>query len=230
MTDSYIDPFETIIYGNHARKMIQKHVLGVEAGFDGALHLVLNHQERVDKRMSELVAKLPVNRGDDVSLADGKDSLVRFGKWIDSIKGRPLDKRKFFGTAAPSAVAGRRGTKLVGALALAVDQLRPYATGNQAVPGASAWLDELVAAHAAAEQRFNEKLDARLVQAMTGPELQVAREQWLGTYTANKRLLEGVLRHLDKIELLPIIFDDLAERQVTAAEPTDGAPPLVPPV
>ncbi len=224
MADTYIDAFETIIYGSHARKMIQKHVLGVEAGFDGALHFVLTTQEKVDKQMSEIVAKLPVARGDDVSLDNAKDTLVRFGSWIESIKGRPLDKRKFFGTAAPSAVAGRRGTKLVGALALAVEQLRPYATGDHAVTGAAAWLDELTAAHQAAEQRFSEKLDARLAQAMTAPELQAAREQWLATYTANKRLVEGVLRHVDKVDLLPIIFDDLAERQVTLAEAAEGVP------
>ncbi len=59
---------------------------------------------------------------------------------------------------------------------------------------------------------------------MTAPELQAAREQWLSTYTANKRLVEGVLRHVDKVDLLPIIFDDLAERQVTVAGPSEGAP------
>lgn len=220
MADNYIDAFETIIYGTHARKMIQRHVLGIEAAFDAALRLVLTNQEQVDKRMTELVAKLPQARGDDSSLEEGRDSLVRFGSWLDSLKGRPLDKRKFFGTAAPSAVAGRRGSKLVGALALAVEQLRPYATGDKAIPGAAAWLEELTAAHRAADARFSEKLDARLTQALTTPEVQAAREQWLTTYTANKRLVEGVLRHMGKVDLMAIIFDDLAERQVARE---DGA-------
>jgi hypothetical protein len=38
-----------------------------------------------------------------------------------------------------------------------------------------------------------------------------ARDRWLGVYGANKLLIKGLLAHVGKPELLPLVFDDLAE-------------------
>ncbi|AUX45926.1 uncharacterized protein SOCE26_074280 [Sorangium cellulosum] len=54
--------------------------------------------------------------------------------------------------------------------------------------------------------------------------MSTAREAWLGVYNANKNLVRGLLAHLGKPELLPLIFDDLAEVHRTSGV-SDALPP-----
>jgi hypothetical protein len=62
------------------------------------------------------------------------------------------------------------------------------------------------------------------------------RERWLAVYNANKLLIRGLLAHAGKTELMPLVFDDLAEVHRAAgvsdalpapggagASPTNGA-------
>ena len=72
----------------------------------------------------------------------------------------------------------------------------------------------------------------KVAGVMLRPELAAAREEWLVVYTANKALITGLLRHARRLELLPLVFDDLAEQHravgVSDANPVD--PPDDPPV
>jgi len=70
---------------------------------------------------------------------------------------------------------------------------------------------------------------AKVDKVEMGPEVAAARLRWLGVYAANKRLIEGLLIHAGKLELMPLVFDDLAElHRVTGVkddvEPSPAGP------
>jgi hypothetical protein len=65
---------------------------------------------------------------------------------------------------------------------------------------------------------------SRVEKVELGPEVASAREAWLAVYNANKLLVRGLLGHLGKPALLPLVFDDLAEVH-RAGGVTDALPP-----
>jgi hypothetical protein len=68
---------------------------------------------------------------------------------------------------------------------------------------------------------------SRVEKVELGPEVSTARQAWLDVYNANKLLVRGLLAHLGKPELLPLLFDDLAEVH-RAGGVTDALPPNQP--
>lgn len=146
---------------------------------------------------------------------------MRFGAYLGSLKGRPLDPSRFFGRDAPSVLARRRLTKLVGGVAHIADEVEQQ---KAAFPGLEPWfveLSEVLDKLRVAEKQQRAK---RVERVDVGPELEAARQAWLRVYGANKALIRGVLAHAGRPELLPLVFDDLAETH-RAVGVTDDAPP-----
>ncbi|MDO9021669.1 MAG: hypothetical protein Q8S73_39315 [Deltaproteobacteria bacterium] len=221
MADSYIDPRETLIYGAFARDQLAAVCLGLVPALDGAVKFAIAEQAKADAAMKEVLDRQPaaaVSEGDP--LTEARDSLVRFGKYVESIKGAPVALSAFFDRDAPSTAARRRLTKLV---ALVQHVAAKIEDNRSHLRDYKSWLEEFRGHHETLSAMDRASRDQKLAGAMVRPELAAAREAWLGVYTANKALITGLLRHAGRVGLLPLVFDDLAE-QHRAAGVSDEAP------
>lgn len=224
MADPYIDPFETKIYGKFAREQMAAVLMGKVAALDGMVEFAMGKQLLADQAMSELLDRQPrpAPELDSAEVLDeARDVIVRFGSYLDSLKGRPVDPRLFFRGEMPSVLARRRITKLTAAVGHIADELERQ---REKVRGADAWLAELREAHEKLGIIERQQRASRVERIELGPEVSTAREAWLGVYNANKSLVRGLLAHLGKPELLPLIFDDLAEVHRTTGV-SDALPP-----
>ena len=221
MTDTYIDPFETVTYGQLACEQMEKLLLPLHADWKKAVRRGVALQTDRNDRMTELLSHLKAPKLDQEAIADARDTIVRFGSWLQSLKGEPIDPALFFGNDAPSIVARRRLSKLAGRLQQMVEALTPFTTGDGKVDGAASRLAELTEARDAMVQMREAQRTAQADQRTYTPEIERARDAWLATYVANKRLAEGILRHHDKLSLLSLIFDDLAEVQISSGSSTE---------
>lgn len=233
MADRYIDPTECVIYGRLACEEMRRLVLPLHRGWSSSVERCIELQEQANGVVGDLVARAQVPQADPAKVAEAADAIQRFGSWLGSLKGRPLDPATFFQGGAPSAVARRRLPKMVGALDHMITALTPIAEGGprgrETVPGAAAWLEELRAAREVAVQERDAQRAGKTEQAQLSPELEKARLDWQSTYVANKRIVEGILRHHGKENLMPLVFDDLAEVQRSKAAPMpvpDPQPPV----
>lgn len=226
MADSYIDAFECVVYGRLACEEMRRQAMPLHAAWAPAIEHAIELQEQRNAAMAEIVARLRSPRVDAEQVAAAGDTVVRFHAWLLSLKGRPLDPQHFFGGAVPSSIARRRLPKLAGQLEHIVGLLLPHAEGGpeggERIPGAAARLAELREALDIATRERDAQRAARADRATLSPEAERSRLEWLATYVANKRLVEGILRHHDRIALMPVIFDDLAEVQRSKSPSDDG--------
>lgn len=231
MADAYIDLFETIIYGQLACTEMRARVLPLHPAWGSAVERCIELQEAANANVKAVIAQLSGYQVNEAEIATVTDTIVRFGAWLNSLKGRPLDPIRFFGSAAPSAVGRERLSKLTGHLERMIEELEPYVDGTKGPPieGAGSRLNELKEAHAIALRNREGQRAALELRRTLSPQAAAAREAWLRTYVANKRLIEGILRHHDREALMPLIFDDLAEVQRSKAASGDqaGRDPLV---
>jgi hypothetical protein len=153
-----------------------------------------------------------------------RDVIVRFGYHIESLKGRPVDPETFFGRDAPSVLARRRLTKLTGAAAHILGQIK---ANKSKIRDAKIWIDDFTEVHSNLETLEKRQRAAKVDKVDLGPEIANERERWLGVYNANKLLIRGLLAHAGKPELMPLIFDDLAEVHRTTGT-SDELPPDAP--
>ncbi|MDC0677649.1 hypothetical protein [Sorangium atrum] len=224
MADPYIDPFETKIYGKFAREQMAAVLMGKVAALDGMVEFAMGKQLLADQAMSDVLDRQPKPAPElDTAevLDEARDVIVRFASYLDSLKGRPVDARLFFRGEAPSVLARRRLTKLTAAVGHIADELERQ---RDKVRGADMWLAELREAHEKLGIIERQQRATRVERLELGPEVSTAREAWLGVYNANKSLVRGLLAHLGKPELLPLIFDDLAEIH-RASGVSDAVPP-----
>lgn len=228
MADSYIDQFETLVYGKFAREQIQEVCVGREPKLDAMLAFAIEAQTKADEAMAAVLAKQPRDKpvlSESEALAEARDVVVRFGSYLGSLKGRPVDPKRFFGGDAPSVLARRRITKLVAAVENILKEID--ASGDK-IANVAPWRAEIQTAYDALVAAEKGHRAGRVAQADLTPELRAAREAWLVVYGANKDLVRGFLGHLGKPELLPLIFDDLAEVHRTAGTTEDDTPPTGP--
>ena len=224
MADEYIDQFETRVYGSYCREQMADVCLGRIPALDATVQFAIAEQGRVDAEMTSVLARQPVappalTEAEAVAVA--RDAITRFGSYIGSLKGRPLDQKRFFRGVAPSVVARLRLTKLSGMVKHLAGEL--VAAGD-ATRDAS-WIAELNEAQAQLSALERAHRSAKVERVDLSPEVAAARDRWLVVYSANKSLIRGFLGHLGKPELLPLIFDDLAEVQRAPGVTPDKAPP-----
>lgn len=225
MADPYIDPSETLIYGAFARDQMKAVCLGLVEPLDGAVRFAIKSQADADAAMRAVLDRAPSPPavvGDPIE--DARDVLVRFGKYLESLKGRPVDSADFF-DEPPSVMARRRLTKLVAAVKHVHAQLQARA---DRVRGSAEWLEDLRDTHARLQALEKQERARKVSEADLRPEIAAARKAWLEVYTANKALITGVLRHAGKLAMLPLVFDDLAEVHRAPGVRDDPEPPAPP--
>ncbi len=223
MSDPYIDAYETKLYGKFACEQMATVCLGKVPSLDLMVKFAILAQEQADGEMASVIAKAPKppTAVDPAAvLAEAGDVLVRFGSHLDSLKGRPVDPKVFFRGDAPSALARRRLTKLTAGVGHALDEAKK----NKAqIRDGAYWIGELEEVFGKLEVLEKQQRASKVAQVEIGPEVAAQRELWLATYGANKLLIRGLLAHYGKAELLPLIFDDLAEVHRVSGV-TDEAP------
>ena len=223
MADLYIDQFETKVYGLYAREQMQEVCLGRIPPLDGMVQYAIAQQEYADTEMASVLARQPPPQkplNETEALENARDTLTRFNNYLGSLKGRPLDPRHFFRGMNPSAAVRQRLTKLSATLGYVVEQLT--ALGDPVRDGT--WIQELTVAHQQLIALERQHRSLKVERADLTPEVAAARDAWLVVYSANKLLIRGFLAHLGKPELLPLIFDDLAETQRAPGVTPDAEP------
>jgi hypothetical protein len=226
MADSYIDPQETQVYGLFARDQMKAVCLGMIPELDATVQFAIKQQVAADKAMAAALAKMPAPvKVPEGALDEARDLLVRFGKHLESLKGRPLALSTFYGREAPSVVARRRVPKLVGVVQHILNEITKHA---DKIRDADGWTTEFHEAHKNLDGLDKQTRASKVDLASLRPELAQARTAWLAVYSANKRLIEGLLLHAGKADLMPLIFDDLAEVHRTRGTSDDTEGPAEP--
>ena len=192
-------------YGQLACEQMAKFLIPLHTDWKKAVRHAIALQTARNDRVKELLSHLQAPKLDQEAIVDARDTIVRFGAWLQSLKGQPIDPKLFFGNDPPSIVARQRLSKLAGRLEQMVEALTPFTTGDGEVDGAAARLTELTEARDAMAQMRDERRTAEAEQRTYTPEIEQARDAWLATYVANKRLAEGILRHHDELSLLSLI-------------------------
>jgi hypothetical protein len=211
MADPYIDPFETLIYGNFAREQLAEVCLGKVPKLDAMVAYAIATQKEADATMKAVLDRQPktapmVDVG--AVLASTRDVVVRFGAYLESLKGRPVDPKLFFRGDAPSVLARRRLTKLAAGVRHVLETAVQH---KDQIRDSAIWIEELTDACAQLEALEKQQRASKVERIELGPEVGHARDAWLRVYAANKLLIRGLLAHAGKPELLPVIFDDLSE-------------------
>ncbi|MBK8256994.1 MAG: hypothetical protein IPK82_30505 [Polyangiaceae bacterium] len=226
MADPYIDQFETQVYGKYCRDQMQKVCLGRLPKLDGMVEFAIAEQARADADMKAVLDKQPkpVSTEDAAALLEeARDTVIRFGAYLNSLKGYPVSPKVFFRGEAPSELARKRLVKLAAAL----EHIAAEIPKHEAIKDPS-WAKDFKTLSKKLETLKGAQQDAKVEKADLGPEVAAQREKWLAVYNANKLLIRGLLAHAGKSDLLPLIFDDLAEvhraQGVTDALPTPGDP------
>jgi len=228
MADEYIDQFETRVYGSYCREQMEDVCLGRIPPLDDMVRYAIAEQKKADDEMTNVLARQPtappaLTEAEAVTVA--RDAITRFASYIGSLKGRPLDPKRFFRGVAPSAVARLRLTKLSGMVKHLADELATAGDANRD----AAWMAELNEARSELSALERAHRSAKVERVVLSPEVAAARDRWLVVYNANKSLIRGFLGHLGKPDLLPLIFDDLAEVQRAPGVTPDKAPPATTP-
>jgi len=224
MADPYIDAFETNVYGKFARDQMATVLMGLVPGLDKTLEFAIAEQTKADQTMADLLdrqPKAPVLDAETI-LAEARDVVVRFGAHLESLKGRPVDSKVFFRGEAPSVLARRRLTKLAAALGHIVDEFENY---KDKIRDQAHWRSELKNAFEDLSALEKQQRASRVEKVVLVPEVAAGRDAWLVTYNANKNLVRGLLAYAGKPELLPLIFDDLAETHRVSGVSDEPAPP-----
>ena len=231
MADPYIDSFETQIYGKHACEQIPKICVGRIPQLDAMLTFAKDTQAGANTAMKLVLEKQPkAEPAEDPAavLADARDAIVRFGSYLNSLKGRPVSPTVFFRNTAPSDLARRRIVKL----AAAVEHIASEIPKHAAIADPT-WHADFKSLATRLQNVKSDQHDAKVQKIDLAPEVAAERDRWLATYAANKLLVRGFLAHLGKPELMPLIFDDLAEvhhlagvsdEEITAPDASPVAP------
>jgi hypothetical protein len=227
MADPYIDQFETLIYGDYACEQMQKVCLGRIPDLDGMVTYAAATQAEANAQMKVVLDKQPKPPSAVTAaavLADARDTIVRFGAYLSSLKGYPVDPRVFFRGETPSDVARKRLVKLAGAVAHIAQEIPKHPAITDPV-----WLQDFTSLAQSIASLKDAQQSAKVDKLVLGPEVAAERERWLAVYNANKNLIRGLLGHAGKPDLLPLIFDDLAEVHHAAGVTDDlPAPPAIP--
>lgn len=210
MADPYIDPFETTIYGKFSREQMLAVLKGLIPELDGLVDYAISRQALADQTMADLLDRHPKPPALDAAaiLEEARDVLVRFGAHLESLKGRPVEPKWFFRGEVPSVLARRRLTKLAAAFSHIVDEFDKY---RDKIRDHVHWESEIKKSADDLAALEKQQRATRTEKVTLAPEIAAGRDSWLGIYNANKNLVRGLLGHAQKPELLPMIFDDLAE-------------------
>lgn len=233
MADTYIDQYETLAYGRFAIDAINERVIGLHKPYDAALRDALKDLSAATDAMSDVlhrtgtlaIATYKSAAGAHDPIAAARDVLTRAVRYVESRKGGDKLAAQMLEGDPLSTATRRRPAKLLGTLARARSVIEAH---HKELPEHANWSKELAAAHADLKALDSRVRDGRQQRREMSPEVAAARERWLRAYGTAKLLVEALLRKLDKLAMLPEIFDDLAEvhraTNVHDDQPTQAAP------
>ena len=215
MADRHIDQNETQIYGAHTAKKIRTLVVGLVPVFDPALEHLATEIEHATAVVGAAVSSA---RGTDTVLRRGvKDKsaalasavgvLGRFSRHLDSYKADTVDRRAFFPADGTAKGEGSTPPRVL----LALTHLSGEITKkSNLLSDRDRWLEEVTTALAELSPVVNDAESARTERRMVTPEIESARQAWLQVYKASRCAVECVLRLTGKLDMLSIVFHDLA--------------------
>ena len=225
MADPYIDQFETQVYGKYAREQMVKVCIGRIKELDGAVNFAIAQQKQADLDMKVVLDKETTTLSAEVAavtVEEARDIITRFGSYINSLKGYPVSSKVLFRNESPSDVGRKRLVKLTAAVEHIVGEIPKHTAITDPT-----WLKDFKASLKKLEALKSAQQDAKTQKVDLGPEVALQREKWLAIYNANKLLIRSLLAHLNKPELLSVVFDDLAEVH-RAPGVSDAIPPAEP--
>lgn len=215
MADRHIDQDETQIYGAHASTKIRSLVVGLVPVFDPALqHLATE----IDNATVAVATAVSSARGTDTALRKGIKGkstalasaigvLGRFSKHLDTHKAATVDRKAFFPADGTAKGAGSTPPRVL----LALTHLRgEIQKKSNALSDRDRWLEEVTTAIAELSPVVTDAESARTERRLLTPEIESARQAWLQVYRASRCAVECVLRLTGKVEMLSIVFHDLA--------------------
>jgi hypothetical protein len=230
MTDRHIDQDETQIYGAHAATKIRSLVVGLVPVFDPALQHLATEIEHAttavatavsSARGTDTVLRKEV-KGKSAALASAVGVLGRFSKHLDTHKADTLDRKAFFTADGTAKGAGTTPPRVLLALTHLSGEIK-----NKSHPlnDRDRWLGEVTTALAELSPVVTDAESARTERRLLTPEVESARQAWLQIYKASRCAVECVLRLTGKLDLLSLVFHDLA---VPAAAKVTEAPAETP--
>jgi len=231
MADPYIDHYETIAYGRFAVAQIHALILGLDPELDDAVKIVTARLEKATDAMEAVLKKaadvenVTYTSQTDV-VDDGRDTLRRLIKYVESRRGGDAIAMDLLNGDLLTTVIRRRPVKLAAALEHAEKALEKYKT---TLAEYGTWASDLRIARAALGALNEGVRKARADRRQMTPEVASARETWLARYSAAKSVVHAILRPLDKSDMMPDVFDDLAElHKAPGVSDDDPSPPETP--
>ncbi len=230
MADPYIDQFETVAYGKFAVGQILSLVVGLDADADPFIKTIasrlLSDTESMWTALSK-VGSLEVvtySAEDSAAIVDqGKSTLRRLVAYADSRTNGDEILHDILQGDTMSVVLRRRPVKIAAALELALTAIKKH---QASLPEHATWAQTVTEAHAALVALNGNVRKARTDRRGMTPEVDVARSTWLKRYSSTKLIIRGILEPMGKGDMMPEIFDDLAEthRAQGVYDDTPGAP------
>jgi hypothetical protein len=232
MADRYIDQEETQIYGPHASKQIRALAMKLVPAYDPALkHIV----EELDSATAAMGQVLKSSRVVDSSRREGierREPLLtealkligRFSKHLDSHKAGLIDRKRFLPGGVIAGI-GKSAPRVLLALSHMAQEL---SRKDSPVLDAKSWHKEFATAAATLAPAVAVAGEAAAARRDITPAIEEARSAWLQIYVAARCTVEAVLRLTGKLNLMTVIFYDLAvpaTAKVTAPPPPSPAAP-----
>jgi hypothetical protein len=214
MADKFIDQDETQIYGPYASKNIRARLLGRIAAFDAALVYIA---DGIDASTAAVKAAVDAARAKEADRRKGTKSkaplleqakrlLGRFSKHLDGHDAGAVDRKIYFTKDGTARGAGQGAQDVLLAITTITTKL---ADPKSPVRDAVYWHGQFDAMMKTLAPAIAYADDARADRQSLTPEVEAARQAWLNGYTAAKCVVEGVLRHLGRLDHLPLFFYDL---------------------
>ncbi|MDI1483528.1 hypothetical protein [Polyangium sp. y55x31] len=216
MADSYIDQYETLAYGRFAVVQILALVVGLDVEADGFVKLTADRLAAETDAMEvalkkagalDVVTYKPAEGKPDV-VGNAKSVLRRLVAYAESRENGEAIVADILRHENMSTVLRRRPVKLAAALDQAFKAIEKH---EASLPEFAKWAHAVAAARDALGALNEGVRKARVDRREATPETEAARVKWLRRYAATKSIVEGILKPLGKVAMMPQIFDDLAE-------------------
>ena len=228
MPDPYIDQYETVAYGKFAVGQILSLVVGLDPEADSFVKTsasrLLSDTESMWTALSK-VGSLEVvtySAEDSASILDqSKSTLRRLVAYADSRANGEEILRDILQGDTMTVILRRRPVKIAAALELALAAIKKH---QASLPEHAKWAQDVANVHSALVALNGNVRKARTDRRGMTPEVEVARNTWLKRYTSTKLIIRGILEPMGKGDMMPEIFDDLAETHRAHGVYDDDAP------
>lgn len=237
MADRYIDQEETQIYGPHASKQIRGLAMKLVPAYDGALKHIVEELDSATAAVAKVISASRDTQSDrregierrEPLLSEALKLIGRFSKHLDGHKAGVIDRQRFLPGGVIAGI-GKSAPRVLLALSHMAQEL---SRKDSPVTDAKVWQKEFAAAAATLAPAVAHAGDAAAARRDITPAVEEARSAWLQIYVAARCTVEAVLRLTGKLNLMTVIFYDLAvpgHAKVVAPPPTPTDAPKSPAV